>query len=57
MVRIPDFRCVKSENTGGLGTIPGWGTEIPQATWQGQKEKKKKKPTTQELAKEVDVYI
>ena len=58
MVRIPDFHCVKSENPGGLGSISGWETEIPQATWHGQKEKQQKKnKTTKELAKEVDVYI
>ena len=51
MVRIPDFCCVKSENPGGLGTIPGWGTEIPQATWQGQKEKKKKNQQHRSLLK------
>ena len=56
MVRIPDFHCVKSENPGGLGSIPGWETEILQATWHGEKEKQKNK-TTKELAKEVDVYI
>ena len=42
MVRIPDFHCVKSENPGGLGSISGWETEIPQATWHGQKEKQNK---------------
>ena len=26
----------------GLGSIPGWGTKIPQATWCGQKGKKRK---------------
>ena len=56
MVRIPDFHCVKSENPGGLGSIPGWKTEILQATWHGEKEKQKNK-MTKELAKEVDVYI
>ena len=24
----------------GPGSIPGWGTKIPQAVWQGQKKKK-----------------
>ena len=28
---------------GGLSSIPGWGTKIPQPTWHGQIEKKKKK--------------
>ena len=27
----------------GLGSIPGWGTKIPQATWRGTAKKKKKK--------------
>ena len=26
----------------GLGSIPGWGTKIPQAMWHGRKKKKKK---------------
>ena len=26
-------------NSSGLGSIPGWGTEIPQATWCGQKKR------------------
>ena len=32
----------------GLGSIPGWGTKIPQAMWHGRKKKKKKrhKPNT-----------
>ena len=34
MVRIPGFHCR------GPGSIPSWGTEIPQAMWQGQKKKK-----------------
>ena len=25
----------------GLGSVPGWGTKMPQASWRGQKEKKK----------------
>ena len=25
------------------GSVPGWGTEIPQVAWHGQKERKKKK--------------
>ena len=28
--RIPGFHCH------GIGPIPGWGTEIPQAAWHGQ---------------------
>ena len=35
VVRIPDFHCC------GVGSIPGWGTEIPQAARRGQKKKKK----------------
>ena len=35
VVKIPDFHCH------GLGSIPGQGTEIPQAMW--PKEKKKRK--------------
>ena len=30
--------CVST--AGGPGLIPGWGTEIPQAPWNGQKKKK-----------------
>ena len=37
VVRILGFHCH------GLGSIPGQGTEIPQATWCGQKKRKKKK--------------
>ena len=29
----------------GLGSIPGWGTKITQAAWQGQKEVFKKSPS------------
>ena len=29
----------------GLGSIPGWGTEIPQATWHGQKKNSRQKNT------------
>ena len=36
MVRTPSFHCR------GLGSIPGWGTKIPQAEWCGQEKKKKK---------------
>ena len=31
----------------GLGSIPGWGTKIPQATQGGQKEKNKTKQKKQ----------
>ena len=30
-----------ASTAGGTGLIPGWGTKIPCATWQGQKKKKK----------------
>ena len=33
-VKIPGFHCR------GPGSIPGWGIEIPQATWHGQKTNK-----------------
>ena len=36
VVRIWGFHC------GGLGLIPGWGTKISQAWWQGQKKQKTK---------------
>ena len=28
--------------TGGMGSIPGWGTKIPQAVWCSQKKRKRK---------------
>ena len=34
MVRTLHFHC------GGLGSIPGWGTKIPQAKRHGQKKRK-----------------
>ena len=37
MVKIPGFHC-----RGGLGSIPGWGTDIPRAAWHGPPQKKKK---------------
>ena len=37
VVRILGFHCR------GLGSVPGWGTEIPQATQHSQKKKRKKK--------------
>ena len=42
MVRIPGFHC------SGSDSIPGWGTEIPQAV-QGVAKKKKKKGTKESL--------
>ena len=38
MIRIPGFHCF------GPGSIPGLGTEIPQAAEYGKKKKKKKTP-------------
>lgn len=32
---------VKTSSSGGVGSIPGVGTKIPQAVWCGQKKKKK----------------
>ena len=29
-----------ASSAGGMGSIPGWGTKIPHATWHGQKTKK-----------------
>ena len=34
MVKIPGFHCR------GPGSVPGWGTEIPQAAWHGPKKKR-----------------
>ena len=31
---------LRASAAGGTGSIPGWGTEIPHATWCGQKKKK-----------------
>ena len=36
VVRIKHFHCC------GLESIPGWGTEIMQATWCSQKKKKER---------------
>ena len=35
----------------GLGSIPGWGTKIPQAMWCGQKKAKKKKNGQKDLSR------
>ena len=40
---IAQWLRLHTSNVGGLGSIPGGGTEIPQATWRGQKVKHKKK--------------
>ena len=37
VVRIKHFHCC------GLESIPGWGTEIMQATWCSQKKKKRER--------------
>ena len=29
----------------GLGSVPGWGTEIPQAMWHGQRRNSRQKNT------------
>ena len=50
VVRTQHFHCP------GLGSIPGWGTKIPQAAWQSQK-KKKKQSITSRMDKEDVVYI
>lgn len=34
VVRLLGFQCC------GQGLVPGWGAEIPQAAWHGQKKKK-----------------
>ena len=39
---FPDDPVVKTTTAGGTGSIPGWGTKIPHATWQGKKKKKNK---------------
>ena len=35
-------------NAGNVGSIPGWGTKIPHATWCGKKKKKKTLKETDE---------
>ena len=47
MARAPRFHCC------GLGSIPGWGTEIPQAVRHGQKKKKKSRGPNGALAQGV----
>ena len=47
MVRILSFHC------GGLDSIPGWGTEIPQAMQGGQKsEREREKQILKMLARQ-----
>ena len=49
MVRTWHFHCW------GLGLIPGWGTKILQATWCGQKERKKKQKQNPQINKYLNV--
>ena len=49
VVRIPGFHCC------GLGSIPGWGTEILQAMWGGQKTKQNK--TKQTNKQKIDIVL
>ena len=37
---------LRSSTAGGMGSIPGQGAKIPQATWCNQKTKKQNKKTT-----------
>ena len=39
-MEFPDVPVLRTRcfHCRGLGSIPGWGTRIPQAMWQGQKE-------------------
>ena len=41
----------------GTGSIPGWGTKIPQAAWHGQKKKKQKTQPYDTSIKEKPVII
>ena len=38
-----------------MGSIPGWGTEIPRTMWCSQKKKKKKKE--KKTSKEIETVI
>ena len=42
---LPGGPVVRSQcsHSCGLGSIPGWGTKITQASWRGKKKKKKEK--------------
>ena len=47
-MRGGDFLVVQwlrlhASTAGGTGSIPGWGTKIPHATWHGPEKKKKKR--------------
>ena len=41
--KTPLFQCR------GMGSVPGWGTKIPQATWYSQKKKRKRKVLTERV--------
>ena len=43
----PDSPVAKTSrsNTGGVGSIPGWGVKTPYATWPKQKQKPPKRTT------------
>ena len=47
---LPGGPVVRSQcfHSCGLGSIPGWGTKITQASWCGKKKKKKEKRKKQE---------
>ena len=47
MVRILGFHCC------GPGSIPGWGTEIPQAS--GEAKKKKKNDILEHILTEINI--
>lgn len=51
MVRTPHFHC------GGVGSISGWGTEIPQAAWGGQKRKKVCSPVTLNYTSKLNGHV
>ena len=51
MVRTGQFHCR------GPGSIPGWGTKIPQAEQYGQKKKKKDKyPSSSSASSKLDNF-
>ena len=46
---LPGGPVVRSQcsHSCGLGSIPGWGTKITQASWRGKKKKKERKKQEQ----------
>ena len=44
---FPGVPLVKTPNSGGMVSIPGWGTKIPYATWCGQKQTNKQQKKRQ----------